>query len=127
MPKGTNGGVSVAGLLFSFLGGAMVGLGYWIGIFFGSTADALSKSNCQLYVVLLGGIAGLLGSVVDSVLGAVFQFSGIDTLTDAIVEVPGPNVKHISGVITLLNNHGVNLFSSIITAAVMPAVALYFY
>jgi hypothetical protein len=55
-----------------------------------------------------------------------FQYSGIDKNTKAIVEVPGPNVKHISGV-QLLDNHSVNLISSILTAILMPKLAMFFY
>ena len=40
-----------------------------------------------------------------------------------MVETPGSNVEHISGV-ALLDNHGVNLVSSALTALLAPYVAL---
>ena len=56
----------------------------------------------------------------------VFQNSGIDKETKAIVEVPGPHVQHISG-LRLLDNHSVNLISSILTAFITPCLAMYYY
>ena len=74
-------------------------------------------------MVLLGGVGGLLGSVIDSLLGATMQYSGLDLKTKAIVECPGPDVKYISGS-PLFDNHGVNLMSSIITAVLLPQIAM---
>jgi uncharacterized membrane protein len=54
------------------------------------------------------------------------QFSGHDESTGAIVEEPGPGVKHISGY-PLLDNHGVNLLSSLITALFTPVLAMSYF
>jgi uncharacterized membrane protein len=35
----------------------------------------LSKSSSQLPIILVGGIGGLLGSIIDSVLGATCRYS----------------------------------------------------
>lgn len=84
-------------------------------------ANALRVSPLQWPIILFGGVAGLLGSIIDSLIGATFQYSGQDA-SGRIVERPGPNVKHISG-FRLLDNHSVNLISSILTGLVMPFVA----
>jgi len=49
--------------------------------------------------------------------------AGFDRERNCVVETPGCHVEHISGV-ALLDNHGVNLVSSAITALVSPYVAL---
>ena len=49
--------------------------------------------------------------------------AGFDREQNCIVEKAGSNVEHISGV-ALLDNHGVNLVSSLLTALVAPYVAL---
>lgn len=73
---GTNGGISLVGTLMSFAGGLVVGLGYLLGIFMTFSQDMLHNSPPQWPVVLFGGVAGLLGSLFDSLLGAWFQYSG---------------------------------------------------
>jgi len=49
--------------------------------------------------------------------------AGFDRERNCIVERPGNNVEHISG-IAVLDNHGVNLVSSAVTALIAPYVAL---
>ena len=78
----------------------------------------------QLPVVLVGGAAGLFGSVVDSLLGATVQYSGYSDKLGKVVSKPAPKVRHISGV-DILDNHAVNFVSSLITALVVPAVCYY--
>jgi len=52
-----------------------------------------------------------------------FCDAGFDQERNCIVEKPGSSVEHISG-IALLDNHGVNLVSSALTALVAPYIAL---
>ncbi|XP_017877632.1 transmembrane protein 19 isoform X2 [Ceratina calcarata] len=103
VPKGTNGGVSWVGLLVSLLG------------------VVLQLATPQWPVIVIGGIGGLLGSVVDSILGATLQYSGVSD-KGIIVEHPGKGVKHICGK-QFLDNHSVNLLSSVITALTLPGIA----
>jgi len=77
VPKGTNGGVTLGGLVFSLLGGALIGLTYYVVILFTIDSAVLGRSPSQFPLIYLGAIGGLLGSVVDSLLGATLQFSGI--------------------------------------------------
>ncbi|XP_055592587.1 transmembrane protein 19 [Uranotaenia lowii] len=125
VPRGTNGGVSLAGLLFSFLGGIVIGVSYYLAIRYSVDSKILSLSPNQWPIIVFGGIAGLLGSVVDSLIGATLQYSGMDE-NGKIVERPGRDVKHISGV-RILDNHSVNLISSIATGLLMPSIAMHFW
>lgn len=71
---GTNGGVTFIGLIASLLGGFFVGLAYFVTqlLFVGD----LEISAPQWPIILYGALAGFLGSVLDSYLGAIMQYSG---------------------------------------------------
>ena len=76
VPRGTNGAVSAAGLVFSLAGGLAIGAAYFAGVALASPPLAPGGAalwRTQLPVVLLGGIAGLMGSLIDSLLGATLQ------------------------------------------------------
>ena len=72
--SGTNGGVTMVGLASSLLGGTFVGITYFLTqlVF----VNDLDISAPQWPIIAFGGLAGLLGSIVDSYLGATMQFSG---------------------------------------------------
>ena len=73
-PAGTNGGVTPVGLLASLLGGVAVGGAFFISqILF---VNDLHLAVPQWPLILYGGLAGLLGSGLDSLLGAKLQYSG---------------------------------------------------
>lgn len=74
--QGTNGGVSWLGLLFSFLGGLVIGLFYYITILNTVDTAVLQLAAPQWPVIVVGGLGGLFGSILDSVLGATLQYSG---------------------------------------------------
>ena len=74
--KGTNGGVSIVGLLSSVIGGLVVGVAYYIPLLMRHSETALENGPSQWPVVLVGAMAGFIGSLVDSYLGATLQFSG---------------------------------------------------
>lgn len=119
VPKGTNGGVSLLGTVFSALGGALVGLVYYLTLLICVGWEPLIQSPPQWPLIVVGAVAGFLGSFIDSALGATLQYSGVDTATGRIVEEPGPGVQHISGV-GILDNHSVNLLTNLATAFVVP-------
>ncbi|XP_040169556.1 transmembrane protein 19 [Anopheles arabiensis] len=122
VPRGTNGAVSLVGLVASFLGGTLIGLVYFLTVRYTVEANVYQNSPNQWPLIVFGGIAGLLGSLVDSLLGATLQYSGVNE-RGHIVERPGKNVRHISGV-RILDNHSVNLISTIVTGIMMPSIAM---
>jgi uncharacterized membrane protein len=73
--KGTNGGVTIDGLLAAAAGGFSIGLAFVL-IGFLTTQCAPDVFWRQLLVVPLATVAGLCGSLIDSFLGATVQYSG---------------------------------------------------
>jgi len=75
--------------------------------------------------ILVGTTAGFFGSTLDSVLGALFQYSGWDEKSEKVVNSPGPGVVQISG-FDILSNHAVNLVSvggiSIVFMLISPSI-----
>ncbi|BFF96979.1 transmembrane protein 19 [Drosophila madeirensis] len=125
VPRGTNGGISLIGVVVSLLGGFLVGFGYFVTVRYTVDSKMLLVSPPQWPIILFGGIAGLFGSLLDSFLGGVLQFSGINE-QGQIVDAPGKGVRHVSG-LRILDNHSVNLISSIITGVTIPVLALKFW
>ncbi|XP_005180698.1 transmembrane protein 19 isoform X2 [Musca domestica] len=127
VPRGTNGGVSFIGLIVSFLAGVVVGLAYLITVHFTAPAHMHLVAPPQWPLILWGGIAGLFGSLIDSLLGATLQYSGIDE-DGKIVDSPDErgHVRHISG-LRIIDNHSVNLISSIVTGVCIPVIAMKFW
>ncbi|XP_065718757.1 transmembrane protein 19 isoform X1 [Patagioenas fasciata] len=124
VPVGTNGAITLVGLVSSLLGGMAVGIAYFITQLIFVTD--LEISAPQWPVIVFGAAAGLLGSIVDSYLGATMQYSGFDENIGMVVNHQTEDSKHISGK-PILDNNAVNLFSSIIVALVLPCTALYFW
>lgn len=73
---GTNGGVTGPGLWFSFIGGLLVGIAHYVTLIYTVDPTLLERAPVQWPILFVGGIAGFLGSVLDSYLGAIFQYSG---------------------------------------------------
>ncbi|NXK01808.1 TMM19 protein, partial [Herpetotheres cachinnans] len=124
VPVGTNGAITLVGLLSSLLGGMAVGIAYFITQLIFVTD--LEISAPQWPIIVFGAAAGLLGSIVDSYLGATMQYSGFDQNIGMVVNHPTKDSKHISGK-PILDNNAVNLFSSIIVALVLPGMAWCFW
>ncbi|XP_029019679.1 transmembrane protein 19 [Betta splendens] len=120
VPAGTNGGVTFIGLVSSFLGGLVVGVAYFITqLLFISD---LHLADPQWPIMVYGGVAGLLGSMLDSFLGAHMQYSGFDSSIGKVVSYESATTKRICGK-PILDNNAVNLFSSVIIALILPGVA----
>ncbi|KAI9265080.1 integral membrane protein DUF92-domain-containing protein [Phascolomyces articulosus] len=118
VPPGTNGGVSPLGLAASIAGGACVGLS-------GAITLAIQQSCHGLpwEIVVLGGLAGLGGSLIDSILGATVQRTLYSDKRKMVVE-DDKDATVISGW-NILDNHQVNFVSSILTTVICGAAAYY--
>ena len=117
--KGTNGGVTLLGLFSSCMGGLFVG-----SLFFLLTGGSYQSYQSQWKVIPLGVGAGLVGSLIDSVLGATIQFTGYNRKTGKITGKSGPDVSPISGW-PLLDNNGINVVSASATAGLTAALAAF--
>ena len=129
VPPGTNGGVSIPGTIASAAGGLAIGL-----VFFGlSFALGITpvrdpaRYPDQLPMVLFGMFSGLLGSFVDSLLGATVQATYYSVERKCIVkrhrgDRVDPTVVHICGY-DWLSNEAVNLVSTLATMAIAAALA----
>lgn len=121
VPKGTNGGVSFIGTVFSTIGGLLVGFSQYCAIYCFSDRVLWAYAPPQWPMIFFGALAGLLGSLIDSVLGATLQYSGLDE-NGRIVNHSSQAVKHISGR-NILDNHSVNLISTVIMGLLMPMLS----
>lgn len=120
VPAGTNGGVTPVGLVASFLGGLAVGTAYFLTQLL--LVKDLHLADPQWPIVVYGGVAGLLGSMLDSFLGAHMQYSGFDSSIGKVVCYESATTRRICGK-PILDNNAVNLFSSVLVALILPGLA----
>lgn len=74
VPAGTNGGITWTGTLASVAGGLMIGVVFWgAGAALAPSAADNLRAPPQWPLILLGAVAGGVGSLIDSVLGATLQ------------------------------------------------------
>lgn len=125
VPRGTNGGVSVLGTAAAAAGGTFIGLVFvLVGLF--STRCEGPVWGMQWLALPLGTLCGLLGSVLDSFLGATVQFSGNCVVRKKVVGKPGPTVQRIAGH-DLMSNTGVNFVSALVIALASATASLYLF
>lgn len=101
---GTSGGITLLGTTASLAGALAIG------------ASAALMSSDHLHYIIVGGIAGFIGALLDSLLGARLQAMYQCTLCGTETERRehcGESTKHIRG-LQRLNNDWVNIVSSII-------------
>jgi uncharacterized protein (TIGR00297 family) len=127
VPRGTNGGVTWEGTIASFVGGAVIGV-----VFF-ATGGVDGWRVSQVPIIPLGAFGGLVGSALDSVAGALFQSSIVDTRSGKVFrEVPvegsldALHSKHVCGR-DLLSGEAVNALASILTASSAPVILPLFF
>ena len=104
VPRGTSGAVSPLGLLATLLGGLVVGLA--------AALNAPAFSHHTATLILLGALAGLLGSLVDSGLGASiqsgFRCDACARDAESRTHSCGHRTRHVRGFLWF-NNDVVNL------------------
>lgn len=113
VPTGTNGGITAWGTAWSGIGGAIMGLSNVV-------MDLLSGLTPiqPIRTIAFGCLCGLLGSLVDSLLGATVQASYWDPETKLSYQSDNcpPTAKHVCG-FNLLSNAQVNLASVVVMTA----------
>ena len=118
VPRGTNGGVSLLGLAAAAVGALLVGAS-------GSLAFSVQTGLQFDWTVTWTGLAvGVVGSLVDSVLGATLRFSGAKKGADGhvvAVSRPAKGVRSIGG-LDVLSNTGVNFVAALVSAALAPVL-----
>lgn len=112
---GQNGGITVAGTVASFAGGAAVGIGSWLC----SLAVGEPALSSPL-VVVAATLAGAAGSLADSIIGGALE-------PTYVVEgkVTAAKTDHaIVGVAAVLDNDSVNFVASAVAAVLVPVALL---
>ncbi|KAF8550713.1 hypothetical protein OG21DRAFT_1419257 [Imleria badia] len=127
VPAGTNGGISVGGTIASAIGGCIVGLAQFVSLVVENSVCRAEWTSLLPTLIGWGSAAGILGSMLDSLLGATLQRTRYSTdkkwiLQDESVPDKNESVKVISGINVLTNNQ-VNLVSSVVTGLVVAALA----
>jgi uncharacterized protein (TIGR00297 family) len=110
VPPGTNGGITLWGTMWSAIGGTMMGIATVM-------MDLMSRISPvhSVQLIALSTVCGLLGSVIDSLLGATLQVTYLDPDTKLVHhEYSKPHFKHICGK-DIFSNVQVNLISVAIT------------
>jgi len=125
VPKGTNGGVTIDGLMYGALGSFLLTLTAILALYVLPPGIAMDERTAALITLM-----GLVGSVIDSVLGAVVQATVTDSGTGKVVEGPGgQRVRVILGGsrtmtgIDMLTNNGVNFAMAASTSLLAMGVA----
>jgi uncharacterized membrane protein len=77
--KGTNGGVTISGLAAAAAAGCAIGLAF-VSVGFVTTSCESHVARRQMLMIPIATFSGLLGSLIDSVLGATLQYSGYCSL-----------------------------------------------
>ncbi|EDR25688.1 transmembrane protein, putative [Entamoeba dispar SAW760] len=120
VPAGTNGGVSSLGLISGFCGSLLIGL----------IGGLVFLMNCPFDITLFIltsssiTISGVIGNLLDSILGGTLQYSGWDEKRKCVVRKSGDNVTRISGV-DVLSNSAINFITSSMSGIICGCLFLY--
>lgn len=125
VPRGTNGGVTIDGLLYGALGSFLLTFVAILALYFTPPRIAMAPATAAMLTV-----SGLMGSIIDSLLGAVVQTTVTDKKTGRVVEGPGgQRVKvdaggsRIQTGLDLLTNNGVNFVMAATTSVLAMSTA----
>ena len=119
VPHGTNGGVTLVGTLAAILGGGFMGAVFVLNGYF-LHGNVLHER--QLRLIFGGALAGLIGTTIDSILGATLQTTYVHTKSGKVTsETPEEDArgdyKLVCGA-DVLSNQDVNTVSVILTTVV---------
>ncbi len=125
VPKGTNGGVTIEGLIYGGLGSLLITTVAILTLYVSPPRVAMNAKTAGVITVI-----GLMGSVIDSLLGALVQATVTDKKSGKVIEGPGGQRVRVaagggrvqSG-IDLLTNNGVNFAMATITSMLAMGVA----
>eukprot|EP00736_Rhodelphis_marinus_P001712 Rmarinus@m.27146 len=130
VPPGTNGGVSLPGFVSSVVAGSLVGAAHAAGLALDHNVGLKRESyplfpvySLFMYWVSVGGGLGFLGSLLDSLLGATLQYSGVvkhhigNEQLHLATSQPSNAAKRTCGA-NVLSNNQVNFVSAVLTSAV---------
>ncbi len=146
VPYGTNGGVSLFGYSAALLAGISFGIVLLLAIYIDAVYHAaltsyisqlsfvteLNKNLAiittvkQTPVIFIAIGSAVLGSTIDSILGALFEYSGMSKELDHVVYSAGKDVEWISGT-NLFNGSQINFISGVITGLLAGAASLYLF
>jgi uncharacterized membrane protein len=124
VPSGTNEGVTGIGFFWSAMGGLIIGISTLLfdfisGIDFSETRTNIDNISYVIRILMYSLTCGLLGSIIDSLLGATVQQSFFDPDTKKIYQEEDRRPKTAALVVTysanLLTNELVNLVSVVVT------------
>eukprot|EP00904_Undaria_pinnatifida_P007249 jgi/Undpi1/3654/HiC_scaffold_16.g07024.m1 len=131
VPPGTNGGVTPMGTIASVAAGLTMGVGFVVfGFIFRLSPPASASSaeaivhvsfSSQLPLVFLGALSGFVGSILDSLMGAVFQATYFDTSRLMVNDRPSRAAFKENSLVLLcgwniLSNEQVNVLSAVLTS-----------
>lgn len=126
VPHGTNGGVTLFGTGCGALGGLIIGIG-------ATLLDTMTGLRVQTMSYIVFGTAfGVMGSLVDSLMGATLQVTHFDPVKKVVCNniigetTPIGKVVRISGM-DVLTNAQVNVASIIVTSAAGAVVGPFFF
>lgn len=66
----------MVGTFFSTVGGLLIGFSQYIALYYFSEKSLWAYAPPQWPIIVFGALAGFLGSVIDSLMGATLQYSG---------------------------------------------------
>lgn len=118
VPRGTNGAITAEGTLWSIMGGVLVGIGMGMSVMIEN--GRVCGWGTVVESVGWGGVAGGVGSLIDSVLGATVQETVYSVARGKIVRnrTEGERI----GGRNVLSNSQVNLLSSTLTALLIGSM-----
>jgi uncharacterized membrane protein len=122
---GVSGGITTLGTIASALGGGFIGIAFcaFLSLSAAHELPTMDASACYKYHLILGMLAGLLGSCFSCLLGATLMYSGVDPVSNKVVShANGASIEHITG-IDILNASQMAFVACSLTSTSFAVVA----